>query len=73
MLLDELISLGGLQIFPHHFCDEFFEADAWSPTQFGFGLVGVPQERFHLRRAELARINCNNAPPLSVETLFLRS
>lgn len=44
--LDELVAFGSLQVFPHHFGDEFVEAGSRRPAEFflklgqGVGAVG---------------------------------
>ena len=54
VFLDQLITLGGFEVFAHHFGDQFVEGDLRGPAEFGLGLGGVAEQGFDFGGAEVA-------------------
>ena len=61
MLLDQFVALGALQVFAHHFGDQFVEADLRRPAEFVLGLAGVAEQGFDFGGAEVARVDGDDA------------
>lgn len=60
MLLDEVIAARRLQIFAHHFADEFFESNLGRPTQLGLCLRWVAKQGFNLGWPKVAVIHADD-------------
>ena len=60
VFLHQLVALGALQVFAHHFGDEFVEGDLGCPAQFLFGLARVAQQGLDFGRAEVTRVNLDD-------------
>ncbi len=65
VLLDELVPLGGFQVFSRHFGDQFVDADLGRPAEFGLGLGGVAQQGFDFGGTEVARVDGDDKFSLS--------
>ena len=57
MLLDQIVTLGAFQVFPHHLGHQFVERGFGRPSELYFRLGGIAKQGFHFSRAEVARIN----------------
>lgn len=73
MVLDEFVALGGFQIFPHHFGNEFVEGGSRRPAQLFPGFAGVAEQGFHFCRAEVAGIDGNDALAVTVVALLIHA
>src|SRR4051812_16894310 len=71
VLLHELVALGGLQVLPHHLAHQLRELDPRLPAELGARLGGVAEERLHFRRAEIARVDRDDALAAFVEALLV--
>src|SRR5712692_9464069 len=70
---DKPIALRGFQIRRHHLRDDFAERDFGLPPQLGPRLACVPQERLHLRRTKIARIDGHDAPSAGIEGFLVET
>src|SRR5690242_12757967 len=57
MSLHHVVLLRRAVILPHHFADELLETDAWTPPEARARLGRVSQQRVHLGRPEVPRID----------------
>src|SRR5690606_39803627 len=71
MTLDELVALGGLEVFPDHFRDKLLQGHARHPAELRPGLAGIAQQGFHLGGAEVARIDRHDAVPVAIVALLV--
>lgn len=71
MLLDEFVALGALEVFLHHFRDEFLETGLGGPTQLLFGFSWVAQEGFDFGGTKVTRINLNDSFAVDVKAFFI--
>src|ERR1035437_7342189 len=60
MLLDQKIALGQFQVFANHLCHEFKKSGARPTTQFPASLCRISQQRLHLGRAEVTRVDTDH-------------
>src|SRR5437899_3262062 len=60
MTAGELVPLGMPQVFAHHFCDQFLEADARFPSELSLGLGRVSKKSVHLSRAKVSRVDAHD-------------
>ena len=71
VVLNEFVALGGFEVFAHHFGDEFVEGSFWCPAELFFSFGGVTEQSFYFCRAEIARINADDAFAVTVEALLI--
>src|SRR6266481_3276687 len=71
MLFHQLITLGTLEIFTHHFGDQFSEADFGCPAEFDSGFAGITQQGLDLGRAEVAGVNRNDTFARGIIAFFV--
>lgn len=60
MALDEIISLGGFQVFAGHFGNQLIESDFGRPAKFFTRFCGVTEECFDFGGAEVPLVNSDN-------------
>lgn len=49
-----------LKVAGHHFIAHLLHGDFRHPTEFVFGLAGVPKQGFHFSGAEVARVDADD-------------
>src|SRR3954469_22557698 len=73
VLLHQLVALGGLQVLAHHLGHELAELDARLPAELGARLGGIAQQRLDFRRAEIARVDGDDAAAELVVALLVHA
>src|SRR3954466_8517783 len=73
VLLHELVALGGLQVLAHHLAHELGELDPRLPAQLRARLGGVAEEGLDFRRAEIARVDRDDALAALVVAFLLHA
>lgn len=43
VVFDQLVALGGFDVFSHHFSDQFMKGDFWDPAELFFSLARIAE------------------------------
>ena len=70
MLFHQFVSLRTLHVFAHHLGNQLVKTDFRCPAQLGFCLACIAEQGFDFGRAEVARIDRDDAFAASIITLF---
>lgn len=71
VVLDEFVAFSGIEVFAHHFSDEFVKGRLRSPAEFFFGFGRIAEQSFDLGGAEVAGIDGNEALSVVVVALLV--